>query len=112
MTYESGTAYERSTIRSFQGLISTRGRKDQEAENGVHEIAAHNASYNLCGGPRPLIPDFLLCPSADSSKTQPPTQCSRLKPSMPFKRDLALQNIPLLTQPFKTQPQIENEDVT
>ena len=31
---------------------------------------------------------------------------------MPFKRDLALQNIPLSTQPFKTQPQIENEDVT
>ena len=31
---------------------------------------------------------------------------------MPFKRDLALQNIPLSKQPFKTQPQIENEDVT
>src|ERR1700738_4496830 len=39
-------------------------------------------------------------------------QCSRLKSSMPFKRDLALQNIPLSKQPFKTQPQIENEDVT
>ena len=37
--------------------------------------------------------------------------CSRLKPSMPFKRDLALQNIPLSKQPFITQPQIENEDV-
>jgi hypothetical protein len=31
---------------------------------------------------------------------------------MPFKRDLALQNIPLSKQPFKTQPQIEIEDVT
>jgi hypothetical protein len=31
---------------------------------------------------------------------------------MPFKCDLALQNIPLSKQPFKTQPQIENEDVT
>ena len=31
---------------------------------------------------------------------------------MPFKRDLALQNIPLSKQPFKMQPQIENEDVT
>ena len=31
---------------------------------------------------------------------------------MPFQRDLALQNIPLSKQPFKTQPQIENEDVT
>jgi hypothetical protein len=31
---------------------------------------------------------------------------------MPFKRDLALQNIPLSKQPFKTQPQIENQDVT
>ena len=31
---------------------------------------------------------------------------------MPFKRDLALQNIPLSKQPFKTQPQIENEDIT
>jgi hypothetical protein len=33
---------------------------------------------------------------------------------MPFKRDLALQNIPSLSKhPFKTQPQIENdEDVT
>ena len=30
---------------------------------------------------------------------------------MPFKRDLAFQNIPLSKQPFKTQPQIENEDV-
>ena len=31
---------------------------------------------------------------------------------MPFKHDLALRNIPLSKQPFKTQPQIENEDVT
>ena len=29
---------------------------------------------------------------------------------MPFKRDLALQNTPLSKQPFKTQPQIKNED--
>ena len=36
----------------------------------------------------------------------------RLKSSMPFKRILALQNIPLFKQPFKTQPQIGNEDVT
>ena len=35
-----------------------------------------------------------------------PGKCSRLKSSMPFKRDLALQNIPLSKQPFKTQPQI------
>ena len=33
-------------------------------------------------------------------------QCLRLKSSMPFKRDLALQNIPLSKQPFTTQPQI------
>jgi hypothetical protein len=38
-------------------------------------------------------------------------QCSRLKCPMPFKHDLALQNIPLLKKPFKTQPQIGNEDV-
>ena len=38
-------------------------------------------------------------------------RCSRLKSSMPFKRDLALQYIPLSKQPFKTQPQIENEDI-
>ena len=38
--------------------------------------------------------------------------CSRLKSSMPFKRDLALQIIPLSKQPFKTQPPIENEEVT
>ena len=31
---------------------------------------------------------------------------------MPFKRDVALQNIPLTRQPFKMQSQIENEDVT
>ena len=31
---------------------------------------------------------------------------------MPFKRDSALQNIPLSKQPFKTQPHIENEDIT
>ena len=30
---------------------------------------------------------------------------------MPFKRDLTLQSISLSKQPFKTQPQIENEDV-
>ena len=42
-----------------------------------------------------------------------PHQCSRLKSSMPFKRDSALQNIPVPKQPFRTQPQIENEeDVT
>ena len=39
-------------------------------------------------------------------------QCSRLKSSMPFKRDLVLQNIQLSKQPFKTQPQIENENLT
>ena len=38
-----------------------------------------------------------------------PKQCSQLKSSMPCKRDLALQNIPLSKQPFETQPQIENE---
>jgi hypothetical protein len=31
---------------------------------------------------------------------------------MPFKRDLALQNIPLSKQTFKKIPQIENEDIT
>ena len=31
---------------------------------------------------------------------------------MPFKCDLALQNIPLLKQPFQTQPEIEIEDAT
>ena len=36
-------------------------------------------------------------------------QCSSLKSSMPFKRNSALQKIPLSKQPFKTQPQIENE---
>ena len=38
-------------------------------------------------------------------------QCSRLKSSMPFKCNLALQNVALLKQPFKMQSQIENEDV-
>jgi hypothetical protein len=37
-------------------------------------------------------------------------QCSRLKSSMPFKRDLALQNIPLSKQPFKMQPQTQNDN--
>ena len=40
------------------------------------------------------------------------SQCSRLKSSMHFKFDLALQNIPLSKQSFKPQPQIENEDIT
>ena len=31
---------------------------------------------------------------------------------MPFKRDMVLQNIPLSKHPFRTQSQIENEDVT
>ena len=36
-----------------------------------------------------------------------------MKSSMPFERDLALQNDRLLSkQPFKMQPQIENEDIT
>jgi hypothetical protein len=39
-------------------------------------------------------------------------QCSRLKFSMSFKRDVALQNIPLSKEPFKMQPQLENEDVS
>ena len=39
-------------------------------------------------------------------------QCSRLKSSMPFKHDMALQNIHLSKQSFKIQPQIENEDGT
>jgi hypothetical protein len=41
-----------------------------------------------------------------------PIQCSRMKSSMPLIRDLVFQNTPLSKQPFKTQPQIENEDVT
>jgi hypothetical protein len=36
----------------------------------------------------------------------------KLKSSMPFKHDLALQNIPLSKQPFKLQPWIKNKDVT
>ena len=35
-----------------------------------------------------------------------------LKSSMPFERDSALQNTPLSKQLFKTQPQIEHEDIT
>ena len=31
---------------------------------------------------------------------------------MSFKRNLALQNIPLSKHPLKTQPQTENKDVT
>ena len=31
---------------------------------------------------------------------------------MPFRRDLALQIISISKKPFKTQPQIENEDIT
>ena len=38
--------------------------------------------------------------------------CSRLKSSMPFKRDLAIRNIHVSKQPFEMQPQIENEDIT
>ena len=52
---------------------------------------------------------FWVC---NSHKRSNDVQCSRLKPSMPFKRDLGLQNIPLSKQPFKMQPQIENEDIT
>ena len=39
-------------------------------------------------------------------------QCSRLKSSMPFRCNLALQNIPPSKQPFKMQPQTKHEDVT
>jgi hypothetical protein len=37
---------------------------------------------------------------------------SRMQSSMPFKRDLALQNVPLSKQTFEMQPDIENEGVT
>ena len=39
-------------------------------------------------------------------------RCSRLKSSMLFKCDLALQTIPLSKESFKMQPQLENEDIT
>ena len=39
-------------------------------------------------------------------------QCSKLKSSMPFERDLGLQNISLSKQPFETQPRPTNEDIT
>ena len=51
------------------------------------------------------------CQKGEFSKITVCSQCLRLKSSMPFKCDLALQNIPLSKQPFKTQPQIENDDV-
>ena len=39
----------------MRAILSTLSKedyeKDQEAENGVHEIAAHNASWDSCGGP-------------------------------------------------------------
>ena len=41
-----------------------------------------------------------------------PKQCSRLKSSMFFKHNLALQNIRLSKQPFKTQSQFEIKNVT
>jgi hypothetical protein len=53
----------------------------------------------------PMRPSFLL-------DITPSKQCSRLKSSMPFKLDLALQNIPLSKQPFKMQPHIKHEDFT
>ena len=53
-----------------------------------------------------VIIESMLCCAQDHAGVQ------RWKPSMPFKRDLAFQNIPLSKQPFITQPQIENEDVT
>ena len=39
-------------------------------------------------------------------------QCLRLKSSMPFIGDLALQFTPLSKEPFKMQPQVEKEDIT
>ena len=39
-------------------------------------------------------------------------QFSRLKSSMPFNSNSALQNVPLSKQPFKTQPQFENDGIT
>ena len=45
----------------------------------------------------------ILVSNFDSAQA-PWDQASRLKSSMPFKRDLGLQNKPLSKQPFKTQP--------
>ena len=69
-----------------------------------------------------MFPNVFTFPSVSFTKLCPvhnlyeygnySTQFSRLKSSMPFKRDLALQNVPLSKQPFKTRPQIEDEDIT
>ena len=69
---------------------------------------------------KPPLTTFQCCPNLVPllAKTNPtffrnhPLQCSRLKSSMPFNHDLALQNIPLSKRPFKTKPQSEHEDVT
>ena len=60
--------------------------------------------------------DYKICLWESSPRKQnmiyKSTHCSRLKFSMSFKRDSHLQNIPLSKQPFKMQPQSENEGVT
>ena len=43
---------------------------------------------------------------------QEPQPLFKIEGSKPFTCDLALQNIPLWKQSFKTQPQIETKDVT
>jgi hypothetical protein len=71
-------------------------------------VMALGLSVKWPGGSQPE-----MAQSWKGSNTPPPRRCSRLKSSMPFKRNLALQNIvPLSKQPFIMQPQIEIEDVT
>ena len=96
-------------IRYPSGLFSLRSRAKFAAveEEGLPGLTSTSTDSKL-------FTDCSCCCFGIISNppSLPSIQCSRLKSSMPFKCDLALQNIPLSKQPFKTQPQFQNEDIT
>ena len=83
-------------MTTLHDCISVLGRPLDTLPYGLSQLHGHGF--------------WIVCEVAFISRQY--DQCSRLKSSMPFKRDLAFQNKPLPKQPFKMQPQMEKEDVT
>ena len=88
-------------------------RKGGSTELAIPNLVLEIKLLTVCDSFMPtLYNKWLRAPRHHHGLLSTCNQCSRLKSSMPFKHVLALQNIPLSTQPFKMQSQIENEDVT
>ena len=98
----------RSSLLGIRTLTKMRGEHTYEMRQMEREKRI--IQYVCCGRRPPLareIPFFHLSPLL-SSFLFLSVQCSRLKSSMPFKRELAPQNIPLaISNPSKRDPKLE-----